>query len=252
MKFYFICPVCNKIDGHPLNSFFEESLSDKDISEYQCPKGHKIIIVSRNDKYRILFDEAILQLQDGFYNNSVLNAFTALEEFMKFFIKFMLFQKDKSIEEILKITKLIRSSESKKGAFILSLYENLNKIIDKSEMDDFAKLRNEIIHDGKFIALDSAYSYCKKIFDFINNILHELNGRYNEDDYIKFDFLYQEYFVKSNSEIEHIMATASPSILNRIGVSDDETFEKKYESFKITKEYTYRNPLKNIKIGNKL
>lgn len=252
MKFYFVCPVCNKIDGHPLNSFFEDSLNDKDISEYQCPKGHKFIIVSRNDKYRILFDEAILQLQDGFYNNSVLNAFTALEEFMKFFIKFMLFQKDKSIEEILKISKLIRSSENKKGAFILSLHENLNKIIDKSVIDDLAKLRNEIIHDGKFIDFDSAYFYCEKIYDFITSILKELSDRYTEEDYIKIDFAYQTYFIKNNPNVEHSMATSSPSILNRVGVKDDDTFNEKYESFKTTKEYTYRNPLKNINIDNNL
>ena len=194
MKFYFICPVCSKIDGHPLKSFFEDNLNEKDISEYQCPKGHKFIIVSRNDRYRILFDEAILQLQDGFYNNSILNAYTALEEFMKFFIKFMLFQRNKNVEEILEITKVIKSSENKKGAFILSLYENLNKIIDKSKMDDLAKLRNEIIHDGKFIDSNLAYSYCEKIYDFINSILKELSDRYNEEDYIKIDFAYQRTF----------------------------------------------------------
>lgn len=252
MKFYFVCPVCSKIDGHQLNSFFEDSLNDKDISEYQCPKGHKFIIVSRNDKYRIIFDESILQLQDGFYNNAVLNAYTALEEFMKFFIKFMLFQKDKNVEEILKITKMIKSSENKKGAFILSLYENLNIIVDKSKMDDLAKLRNEIIHDGKFIDFDLAYSYCEKIYNFINSILKELSDRYTEEDYIKIDFAYQSHFVKYNPGIEHTMVTSSPSILNRVGVKDDETFDNKYKDFKITKKYIYRNTLKNINIDNNL
>lgn len=252
MKFYFICPVCSKIDGHLLNSFFEDSLNDKDISEYQCPKGHKFIIVSRNDKYRIIFDESILQLQDGFYNNAVLNAYTALEEFMKFFIKFMLFQKDKNVEEILKITKVIKSSENKKGAFILSLYENLNLLVDKSKMDDLAKIRNEIIHDGEFIDFDLAYSYCEKIYNFINSILKELSDRYTEEDYVKIDFAYQSHFVKHNLGIEHTMVISSPSILNRVGVKDDETFDKKYEGFKITKEYTYRKPLKNINIDNNL
>ncbi len=242
MKFYFFCPVCSKIDGHPLNSFFEDSLNDKDISEYQCPKGHKFIIVSRNDKYRILFDEAILQLQDGFYNNSVLNAFTALEEFMNFFIKFMLFQKDKSIDDILKITKLIRSSENKKGAFILSLHENLNKIIVKSELDGFAKLRNEIIHEGKFIGFDLAYSYCEKIYNFITSILKELSDRYTEKDYVKMDLAYQIHFFKNNSGVEHSVITSSPSILNSVGVKDDKTFNEKYEDFKTTKKYAYKNP----------
>ena len=213
MKFYFFCPVCSKIDGHPLNSFFEDSLNDKDISEYQCPKGHKFIIVSRNDKYRILFDEAILQLQDGFYNNSVLNAFTALEEFMNFFIKFMLFQKDKSIDDILKITKLIRSSEN------------------KSELDGFAKLRNAIIHEGKFIGFDLAYSYCEKIYNFITSILKELSDRYTEKDYVKMDLAYQIHFFKNNSSIGHSMITSSPSILNSVGVKDDETFDEKYKKF---------------------
>lgn len=250
MKFYFICPVCSKFDGCHLNVFFEDSLNDEDISEYQCPKGHKFIIVSRNDKYRILFDEAILQLQDGFYNNSVLNAFTALEEFMNYFIKFMLFQKDKSIEDILKITKLIRSSENKKGAFILSLYENLNKIIVKSEINDLAKLRNEIIHDGKFIDFDSAYSYCEKIYDFITSILKELSDKYTEEDCAKIDLAYQIHFFKNNSSVGHSMITSSPSILNSVGVKDDETFNEKYKNFKITKEYAYKNPLKNINIGN--
>lgn len=171
---------------------------------------------------------------------------------MKFFIKFMLFKKDKSVEEILKVAKMIKSSENKKGAFILSSYENINKIIEKSKMDDLANLRNEIIHDGKFIDYNLSYSYCKKIYDFINDILQVLNSIYTEKDCLKLDFAYQKHFAKSNPEIEHIMATASPSILNRIGVKDNETFDEKYETFKITKEYTYKNPLKNINIGNNL
>lgn len=252
MKYYFICPVCSKEDGHPLNSFFEDCLNDNDISKYQCPKGHEFMIVSRNDKYRILFDEAIIQLQDGFYNNAVLNAYTSLEEFMKFFVKFMLFKEDKSIDEIFKITKIIKSSENKKGAFIIFLYEKLNIIIDKSRVDDLAKLRNEIIHNGKFIDYDLAYSYCEKIYEFINEILKELNNRYTEEDYIKFDFAYQAYFVELNQKIEHTMVTAHPSILNRLGVKDDESFDEKYENFKIIKEYTYKNPLENINIDNNL
>lgn len=171
---------------------------------------------------------------------------------MKFFIKFMLFKKYKSVEEILKIVKMIKSSENKKGAFILSSYENINKIIEKSKMDYFANLRNEIIHDGKFIDYNVSYSYCKKIYDFINDILQVLNSVYTGEDCVELDFAYQEHFAKSNPEIEHIMAIASPSILNRIGVKDNETFDEKYETFKNTKEYTYNNPLKNINRENNL
>lgn len=76
MKFSFFCPNCQQEDGHPLNSFFDASLNNDDISEYECPRGHKFVIVSRNDKYRVIFDESIMQLQYDFYNNAVLNAYT--------------------------------------------------------------------------------------------------------------------------------------------------------------------------------
>ena len=56
------------------------------------------------------------------------------------------------------------------------------------------------------------------------------------------DLAYQIHFFKNNSGVEHSMITSSPSILNSVGVKDDKTFNEKYEDFKTTKKYAYKNP----------
>lgn len=150
---------------------------------------------------------------------------------MKFIIKFNLFNKDKDVEEILNIIKIIKSSENKKGAFILTLYQDYNIIVNKSTMDEFTSLRNQIIHDGRFIGYDLVYSYCKKIYNFINEILRELSKIFVEENYIKFDFALQEYFNKINPNDKHIVATSVPSILNSLGTNEVKTFDKKIWEF---------------------
>lgn len=194
MKTYFSCPVCWEEDGNPLNSLFDGYLGDDDISTYTCPRNHKFRIISRNDKYRILFDEAIIQLQDGFYENAILNAYTSLEEFMKFFIKFNLHMREFSAEEILDFIKTIKFAENKKGAFLLNYFQIFKENNISKELNEFAILRNNIIHNGKFVSEDEAYVFCKNIYNFINGIILKLNQKHKNEDYVGMDFKFQEYF----------------------------------------------------------
>ena len=251
MNFYYSCPQCFQDDGHPLKSFFDSYISDDDISEHICPRGHKFLIMSRNDKYRILFDIAVMQLQDGYYNNSILNSYTALEEFMKSFIKFSLYVSGSSVECILNVCKLIKRSENKKGAFILNFFQEFSEMIDTKKLEKFSSIRNSIIHDGEFVNHDKAYEYCEEMYVFISDILLRICSKYSEMDYINMDMAFQKYYLEKHQSVSNGSTYEIPSILCRFGIKNEISFEDKYENFKKTKLYSYNNPLKVIENNDK-
>ena len=193
-----------------------------------------------------MFDTAIIQLQDGFSENAILNAYTSLEEFMKFFILFQLYIKKGNIKEILDFLKSISRSENKKGAFLLSYFELFNENNIGKKIEEFAKLRNSIIHNGYFVGEQEAYNYCKEMYNFINGIILNLNKLYKEIDYINMNIEIQRYFKEEEkNKIPIAEITESiPSILPSIGQDKIEDFESLYEAFKTTRTYTYENPLK--------
>lgn len=241
----FACPCC--METNFLGAIFEECYSDDDIDVYQCPRcNSKFLVASRNDKYRILFDYAIISLQDDYFNNAVLNAYMSLEEFMKSFIKLALYKHHTDIETIVEFLKSINLAENKKGAFLLSYFQQFNKIISKNKWDGFTKLRNKIIHDGKFVNKKDAYDYCEKMYEFINGILSEISKKYNKDDCSSIDFAFQEYYNKKyNSKLSKISSFV-PSILPELGSTSEKTFAQAYEDFKGAKTYYYENPIKKM------
>ena len=190
-----------------------------------------------------------MQIQDGFYENAILDAYTSLEEFMKFFIKFNLHITEFSAQEILDFIKTIKFAENKKGAFLLNYFQIFKENDISKELNEFAVLRNNIIHNGKFVSKDEAYEFCERIYNFINGIILKLNQKYETEDYVKMDFKFQEHFYNTTKDTTPIIASAVsiPSILPMIGMEQLKSFEEEYEDFKTRREYCYQNPLKDIK-----
>lgn len=238
MKGTFMCPIC--IYENSLNSFFESYYNNDEISKYKCPHCNKeFLLISKNDKYRILFDSAIILLQDGHCNNSILNAYTSLEEFIKIFIKFKLYMSNIKIKDIIEFMKSINLSENKKGAFFLAYFQEFNTAISKSQWDKFTKLRNDVIHNGRFINEQEAFEYCEEIYDFITKTISKLSSKYTVDDYRKMNFAFQKYYIKNNNTNMMHTIEETESILPTLGYQHTIPFQQRYDDFKMSINHLY-------------
>ena len=241
MRCWYSCPICQNIYNNKEEYVFESSFTNEEITKKECPKGHSFIIYNLSDKYRTIFDEAIMQLQDGFYNNAVLNAYTSLEEFMKFYIKFKMYIAGKDIKSIFNFIESISQSENKKGAFMLCYFDDFNSILSKNEFNKFSTLRNKIIHDCKFIEFEEAYKYCENIYIFINKIINRIYKKYSSDDFFNFEYLITKYYNSQIEELDEYKVIGNINILPPIGENGNDNFKEAYETFKIIREITYTN-----------
>ena len=247
MKILLTCPECFEVDGNPLNSMFMDYLKNTEYGKYICKSGHEFYATLNSERYQILFDNAIKLFQDRDIEAAVLISYMALESFMLFLITLNLSLKTtvyKDIEDF--VNKSIKYSENRKGAFLLSYYQLFGEKLEKSKIEKFANLRNDIIHDAYLPTEKEAENHCKFIFKFIIDVSNKLSEKITEEDYNNYKGNYMSYlFEYINFEVRQISIFVPP-VIPSFHSCKNCIFETQAEQFKNSKTHIYEDPFENL------
>jgi len=163
-----------------------EELSGDGYYDFLCKKGHRNIIVSQEPTFELLFQSGVALLSQKHYREAVFDFASALERFMEFCLKALLFSEQLPFDMFDKTWKGISNqTERQLGAFyfvyLMSMKEPPLIITDKkfniSSKKDMANFRNAVIHKGDFPSKEESWKYGRNVYDYIVLVLTALNDR---------------------------------------------------------------------------
>lgn len=190
MKFSFECPKCNpliKPEVEIINGvktlklesvqFYNLHISNSNIIEFNCNKGHQNIIYLKNLKYEILFESGLAAYKDGYLGEAISSFYSSLESFYEslsfYFINIL--NPAINLSEY-KNTK-IKTSERKIGAFY-SLYLVVMNEAPIQISNKVIETRNLVIHGSKYPTESETSSFGNSIKNYIVQILEKIESKF--------------------------------------------------------------------------
>lgn len=171
MKIYLTrCSTCND-PNNPLNIV---ELTDENVYQTKCSRGHIATTLILLQKFEILFEMGAVALIDGYHREAVSNFASSLERFLEFYIDVMLIEEGVTHDEFKKSWKLVANqSERQLGAFVF-LYLTKNKQSVTYLSDKAINFRNKVIHKGYIPTFDETCDYGQAVLSFVDPILNDL------------------------------------------------------------------------------
>ena len=177
MQTFTTCMKCQIDDGIPnFSSNSVARIPDDGVIYSTCNKGHRTVTIIQEMKFEILSDMAIKAIVDGYYRDAIASFMGALERLYEFFIE-ATFRKhgiDKAAFSAAN-KALTNLSERQLGAFVaVFLLES-----GKSPMllpQKMTKLRNDVIHKGKFPDRAETVQFCQNALDCAMEVLYLLKS----------------------------------------------------------------------------
>jgi hypothetical protein len=182
-----------------------------------------------NAKFEILFEMALLALNDGYTREAVATLASAVEEFYRFFVKVVLLKRAISEGETLdEVTRLLKSplldrAEPQLGAFAIAYF------LEKKKAPTFPdphsiEFRNRVIHRGRIPKYDEVVSYGAKIIKFLIPLWREYRDGHEHLMAVAMDMIPQ--IISKDSENMAKAGTFYPSVLARLLGDQDPSFRK--------------------------
>jgi len=187
-------------------------------------------------RFQVLFDLGIICLKKGFYKEAVSNFASSLERCYEYSIKRILYNNDKTKEEIEDIWKFIKSqSERQYGAFLFLYYNVFGQKIETPSV----KFRNDVTHNGYFPTEEETIKYAEDIFNAITKILFNIVDLKKDYEYllpIREDEVYIDY-ISFISPFDFFTLTDEGSVKN-----NKPKFHERYRIF-------YENENLDVAVG---
>jgi hypothetical protein len=176
MRIYLSCMECLNLHGQP-GSICIVELEDGGLYRKTCERGHETITALQQQQFEVLFDCGVYAIVDGYYRDAISSFTSALERFYEFYIELECHKHGVDAINFAPAWKHVSAqSERQFGAFIfLFLCEN-----GKSPTllkPDSVKLRNAVIHKGKFPTREQAILYGQEVSELIGKTLSDLRAQ---------------------------------------------------------------------------
>lgn len=177
MKVNTTCQECN-MEYPYLSLIARGRVSDEGYVKCECKNGHRSYYYLQGFKFESLFYQAVHSLCNSEYESSYMFFYNTLENFYELVIKLFCRELTKNNEFIdYELLNNIKRSEQRLGAFKLVYYiiggENIKLLTDND-----VRIRNDIVHNGKFIDRDSCLKFGNKVLGIINEIISKVNKKY--------------------------------------------------------------------------
>ena len=145
-----ICAQCQAEDGTLNAALALARIPEEGVIESTCSRGHRSFTVIQQMKFELLSDMAILAIVDGYYRDAIASFIGALERLHEFFVEAMCRKRDIARDVFTAAWKPMGNrSERQLGAFIAAYVLETGEP-PKLLPDVQTKLRNDVIHKGKF------------------------------------------------------------------------------------------------------
>ena len=151
--------------------------------EYHCPRGHKHRVIIESELYELLFQQAVYCLQDGYYRESIGTFNSALERYFEYALEMLCLKENPKLDFGAFWKPISKQSERQLGAFYAA-YQIVLK--EKPEPLDIEKvhLRNEVIHNGKLAAKESAKDFGQYVLTYIRNTQKKIFNHLGDERHI--------------------------------------------------------------------
>jgi hypothetical protein len=161
------------------------AINDTGVYELKCDAGHVSKIVLRTPKHEMLYLIAGNAILDGYLREAVLSFNGAMERYFEFAIR-VLARANKIPKESLHAAWQLISKQSERqiGAFILIwLFEAKEDFLTAplKDISNQAKLRNDVIHNGKIPTMKECIAYGQHVADVIFPIESTLRNNHAEE-----------------------------------------------------------------------
>lgn len=161
-------------------SFSTISVSDDDLYEIVCHKGHKSVTTLSAERFEILYEIGANAIVDGYYREAVSSFTSALEIFYEYFLNLVSIERCVPEETFSKVWKHVKNqSERQIGAFVLVwLFETETEPSQLSEK--WRKFRNDVIHKGMIPTEAEAVEYGSEIMRLLHEGINLVRERYEK------------------------------------------------------------------------
>jgi hypothetical protein len=158
------------------------SVRDDCIYELECPQGHRTKTVLKNPRHEVLYLIGANAVLDGYFRDGIASFASSLERYFEFALRVILREKQVDSAALGATWKMMaKQSERQLGAFIaIWLMETGTAYtsLPQNQIDTRARLRNDVIHQGKIPTSDECLGYGQYVLDIISPIEQELRTRY--------------------------------------------------------------------------
>lgn len=141
---------------------------------------HQIWVFLNNPRFEIFIREAIDTYIDGYYLESFMKFYQALENFRRLFVEASLFNKDNSFSNILEISRgSLKNSTFLYGAYKFAYFEFFREIPDIkhakhslqiNSKTNLTEYRNNVVHNGKYPSKQDIEKIGEIIIHYIQDI----------------------------------------------------------------------------------
>ncbi len=155
-----ICMECQVKDGVPnSSSMIMVRVPDDGVLEATCNRGHRTFTIIQQQKFELLSEMAIKAIVDGYYRDAVASFAGALERLHEFFLRATCRKQGVDAPTFDRAWKeMSNQSERQLGAFIGAHLVETGQPPELLHQNQ-TKFRNDVIHKGKFPALDDTLRF---------------------------------------------------------------------------------------------
>lgn len=177
MQLITLCMQCQVEDGIPnFSALTLMRIPDDGVIELNCNRQHRTFTIVQNMKFELLADLALQAIVDGYYREAISSFTAALERLYEFFAEATCRKNGVGRDGFAAAWKPIANlSERQLGAFVAThLIETGEppKLLPQTQ----TKLRNDIIHKGKFPERREAVAFGQAVCDCATPLLVRLGS----------------------------------------------------------------------------
>lgn len=167
------CMVCLREKGIPCFTMYSAPIREDSIYEVRCGTGAVTFLVAQEQKFEIISELALISYAKGDFSGSAIKLYTSLERFFEFCQKVVLKEIGLSDSEVSTYWKTIRSSSERQiGAFLIAKHisEKFGGYAwpEIGKLDDLARFRNKIVHQGFFPDANQTRTFATNILRTID------------------------------------------------------------------------------------
>lgn len=177
----------------PVFSYLE--ISDSNIHEATCARGHTYLVALTQHKHEVLFEIGAMALADGYPREAIATIAAALERFYELCIHIICASRRIPEGQLDATWRLVdAASERQFGAFLFSMLLWSNEcpeVIDnkkptlpniaKSNTRTWKEFRNAVIHKGLLPPEHVAIEYCELVYAHINQLTEKLTSEHKAE-----------------------------------------------------------------------
>lgn len=150
---------------------------------------HQLWLFLANPRYEIFIREGIDAYIDGYYLESFMKLYQALENFRRLFVEASLFNKENRFSDILQLSHgSLRNSTFLYGAYKFAYFEFFREIPDTknstnnlqiNSRNSIVEYRNDVVHNGKYPTKADIEQIGQIIIHYIQDIQFNFSSKIN-------------------------------------------------------------------------